>query len=93
MSEFRTVKISMDGEKIDLKVKKSETILDAALENDIDLPYSCQSGVCTACMAHLSSGKVEMEVSDGLSEEEINDGYILCCQALPTTDNVEIEVD
>ena len=41
MSEFRTVKISMDGEKIDLKVKKSETILDAALENDIDLPYSC----------------------------------------------------
>ena len=58
MSEFRTVKISMDGENIDLKVKKSETILDAALENDIDLPYSCQSGVCTACMAHLSSGKV-----------------------------------
>ena len=40
MSEFRTVKISMDGEKIDLEVKKSETILDAALENDIDLPYS-----------------------------------------------------
>ena len=74
----------MDGENIDLKVKKSETILDAALENDIDLPYSCQSGVCTACMAHLSSGKVEMEVSDGLSDEEIDDGYILCCQALPT---------
>ena len=78
MSEFRTVKISMDGENIDLKVKKSETILDAALENDIDLPYSCQSGACTACMAHLSSGKVEMEVSDGLSDEEIDDGYILC---------------
>ena len=75
----------MDGENIDLKVKKSETILDAALENDIDLPYSCQSGVCTACMAHLSS--------DGLSDEEIDDGYILCCQALPTSDNVEIEVD
>ena len=44
-------------------------------------------------MAHLSSGKVDMEVSDGLSEEEIDDGYILCCQALPTSDNVEIEVD
>ena len=42
---------------------------------------------------HLSSGKVEMEVSDGLSDEEIDDGYILCCQALPTSDNVEIEVD
>ena len=54
----------MDGEKIDLEVKKSETILDAALENDIDLPYSCQSGVCTACMAYLKSGEVDMEVSD-----------------------------
>ena len=52
MSEFRTVKISMDGEKIDLEVKKSETILDAALENDIDLPYSCQSGVCTASVSY-----------------------------------------
>ena len=93
MSEFRTVKISMDGEKIDLEVKKSETILDAALENDIDLPYSCQSGVCTACMAYLSRSKVDMEVSDGLSDEEIDDGYILCCQASPTSDNVEIEVD
>ena len=93
MSEFRTVKISIDGENIELKVKKSQTILDAALENDIDLPYSCQSGVCTACIAYLSSGKVDMEVSDGLSDDEIEDGYILCCTALPTSDNIEIEVD
>ena len=93
MSEFRTVKIFIDGENIELKVKKSQTILDAALENDIDLPYSCQSGVCTACMAYLSSGKVDMEVSDGLSDDEIEDGYILCCTALPTSDNIVIEVD
>jgi len=93
MSEFRTVKIFIDGENIELKVKKSQTILDAALENDIDLPYSCQSGVCTACIAYLSSGKVDMEVSDGLSDDEIEDGYILCCTALPTSDNIEIEVD
>ena len=93
MSEFRTVKISIDGENVELKVKKSQTILDAALENDIDLPYSCQSGVCTACMAYLSSGKVDMEVTDGLSDDEIEDGYILCCTALPTSDNIEIEVD
>ena len=93
MKEYNTIKINMDGEKIDLKIKKSETILDAALENDIDLPYSCQSGVCTACMAHLTNGKVDMEISDGLSDEEIEDGYILCCQAQPTTDDVEIEVE
>ena len=44
-------------------------------------------------MAYLKSGEVDMEVSDGLSDEEIDDGYILCCQASPTSDNVEIEVD
>tara|TARA_Y100001958_G_scaffold22504_1_gene13759 strand:- start:1084 stop:1218 length:135 start_codon:yes stop_codon:yes gene_type:complete len=44
-------------------------------------------------MAYLSSGKVDMEVSDGLSDDEIEDGYILCCTALPTSDNIEIEVD
>ena len=93
MENYKIIKINLDGEKIDLKIKKSETILDAALENDIDLPYSCQSGVCTACMAYLTNGEVDMEVSDGLSDEEIDDGYILCCQAQPTTNDVEIDIE
>ena len=93
MSKAKLVKLSIDGDVIDLEVKDSTSILDAALENDIDLPYSCQSGVCTACMAQLTNGEVEMEVSDGLSDDEIEEGYILCCQAVPKTDNVEIEID
>jgi hypothetical protein len=44
-------------------------------------------------MAQLKNGEVDMEVSDGLSDEEIEEGYILCCQAIPITDNVEIEID
>ena len=44
-------------------------------------------------MAQLTNGEVEMEVSDGLSDDEIEEGYILCCQAVPKTDNVEIEID
>ena len=90
MSQSKTVKISIDGDTLDLEVKESSTILDAALEEGIDLPYSCQSGVCTACMAQLKSGEVNMEVSDGLSDEE---GFILCCQAILKSDNVEIEID
>ena len=93
MSKSKKVKISIDGDTIDLEVKDSSSILDAALDEDIDLPYSCQSGVCTACMAQLKSGEVDMEVSDGLSDEEIEEGFILCCQAIPKSDNVEIEVD
>ena len=87
------VKIMMDGEDFDFEMKKSETILDAALENDIDLPYSCQSGVCTACQGKLISGSVDMDVSDGLSDEEISEGYILCCQSIPSSDLIEVEID
>ena len=82
----------MDGEDFDFEMKKSETILDAALENDIDLPYSCQSGVCTACQGKLISGSVDMDVSDGLSDEEISEGYILCCQSIPSSDLIEVEI-
>ncbi|MEC7858571.1 MAG: 2Fe-2S iron-sulfur cluster binding domain-containing protein [Bacteroidota bacterium] len=93
MNDMTNVKIMMDGEDFDFEMKKSETILDAALENDIDLPYSCQSGVCTACQGKLISGSVDMDVSDGLSDEEISEGYILCCQSIPSSDLIEVEID
>jgi ring-1,2-phenylacetyl-CoA epoxidase subunit PaaE len=83
----------MDGETFKFVMPSSETILDTALEKDIDLPYSCQSGVCTACLGKLVSGTVSMDVSDGLSDEEIEEGYILCCQSHPTSDDVEIEIE
>ena len=93
MNDMTNVKIMMDGEDFDFEMKKSETILDAALENDIDLPYSCQSGVCTACQGKLISGSDDMDVSDGLSDEEISEGYILCCQSIPSSDLIEVEID
>jgi len=49
MSDKVNVKLSVDGESFDFKMNKSESLLDSALDNDIDLPYSCQSGVCSAC--------------------------------------------
>ena len=93
MKDNIVVKIKMDGDKFEFEMQKSETVLDSALENDIDLPYSCQSGVCTACQGKLISGSVDMEVSDGLSDEEISDGYILFCQSTPTSDMIEVEID
>ena len=83
----------MDGETFKFKMSPSETILDSALDNDIDLPYSCQSGVCSACQGKVITGTVSMDVSDGLSDDEIEEGYILSCQSYPTSDDVEIEID
>jgi len=93
MSDNINVKINMDGEIFEFVMARNDNILDSALNEDIDLPYSCQSGVCTACQGKLVSGKVEMEVTDGLSDEEIDEGYILCCQAQPTSGDLEIDIE
>ena len=93
MSKASKIKILLDGDSHTFEMNTDETILDVAIDNDIDMPYSCQSGVCTACQGILLNGSVEMDVSDGLSEEEIYDGYILCCQSHPSSDTVEIEIE
>ena len=93
MSDNVNVKINMDGENFEFVMGRSDNVLDSALSKDIDLPYSCQSGVCTACQGKLVSGTVEMEVTDGLSDEEIDEGYILCCQAQPTSGDIEIDIE
>ena len=93
MSDNINVKVNIDGEKFEFVMGRNDNVLDSALSEDIDLPYSCQSGVCTACQGKLVSGTVEMEVTDGLSDEEMDEGYILCCQAQPTSDDLEIDIE
>ncbi len=86
------VKIILDGEEYSFEVPADKTILEQGLDQDIDMPYSCQSGLCTACRGKLLSGSVKMTQYDGLSEEEYDEGYVLCCQAHPETDDVAIEI-
>lgn len=87
----RDVVVVVDGEEKTIHVPADENILEAAIDNDMDPPYSCQAGVCTTCRAMCVSGKVMMDESEGLSEEEIEEGYVLACQAHPLTDNVRLE--
>ncbi|MCG8310008.1 MAG: ferredoxin--NADP reductase [Cytophagales bacterium] len=87
-----SVKIHLDGEAYEVTVPSNKTILEAALDQDIDMPFSCQSGLCTACRGKLLNGRIKMDEDDGLSEEEINEGYILNCVSKPTGPGVEIEV-
>jgi ring-1,2-phenylacetyl-CoA epoxidase subunit PaaE len=86
------VKVIYDGEEYSFKVEPGKTILETALDKDIDLPYSCQSGLCTACRGKCLSGKVRMDEMEGLSESEINEGYVLTCVGHPLTDDVVIEI-
>jgi len=67
-----------------------ETILEVAEELDVDIESSCRAGSCGSCKVKLLSGSVEMDVDDGLEDEDKAGGYILACQAIPSTP-VEVE--
>ena len=89
----QVVTIIYEGSEYKVKVEPHQSILDAGLDMDIDLPYSCQSGLCTACRGKCISGKVLMDEEDGLSEYEMKEGYVLVCVGHPLTSDVVIEID
>jgi ring-1,2-phenylacetyl-CoA epoxidase subunit PaaE len=71
----------------------SDSILDAAMKQGADLPFACKGGVCCTCKARLLEGEVEMEVNYGLEHEEVEQGFILACQARPITEKVVVDFD
>lgn len=89
----REITLILNEEKLKLVVKKDESILDAALAAGYNLSYACKSGICSSCMAKLNKGKVHMDLTAGLSEKELEDSYILTCQAHPLDSDVEIEAE
>lgn len=88
----RDVTIIYEGEEFIVSVKPKQHILEAALDMEIDLPFSCQSGLCTACRGKCVSGEVKMDEDEGLSEAEHKAGYVLPCVSHPLTDDVKIEI-
>jgi len=73
--------------------KTKENIIDGALRQGIELPYSCKGGVCSTCRAKLVEGEVDMDVNFALEDYEIARGFILCCQSYPVTDKVVVDFD
>jgi ring-1,2-phenylacetyl-CoA epoxidase subunit PaaE len=84
--------IRYDGNEYKIRVDAKSTILETALDQGIDLPYSCQSGLCTACRGRAISGKVKLDEEEGLSKTEREQGYVLTCVGHPLTDDVVIEI-
>jgi len=88
----RVVTIRYDGQEYKVSVPPHKAILETALDQGIDLPYSCQSGLCTACRGKALSGKVKLDEEEGLSQSERAEGYVLTCVGHPLTDDVVIEI-
>ncbi len=83
-----SVKVILDGNTHEITVNNGETILEAAINADLDPPYACRVAACCSCKAKLIEGKVEMDDDEPLTEEEIEEGFILTCQSHPQTDCV-----
>lgn len=70
-----------------------ENLLDAGIDNGVDLPFSCKGGVCATCKARLVEGEVEMDRTHGLEQSEMDNGFILTCQAHPVSEKVVVDFD
>lgn len=88
-----TVTIKLGRKKATVPRQSGETILEAARRGGLTPPFSCEAGNCATCMAHLDEGTATMRVNDALEDDEIADGYVLTCQAVPDTETTVVDYE
>ncbi|HSD14527.1 MAG TPA: ferredoxin--NADP reductase [Flavobacterium sp.] len=87
------ITVMVDDEETTFEMAQKQTLLEAALKQGIDAPYSCQGGICSSCLARITKGAAEMKKNSILTDAEIAEGLILTCQAHPTTAEIYIDFD
>lgn len=88
------VTVIMDGRSSTFDLTADgENVLDAGMNNGLDLPYSCKGGVCSTCKAKVIEGEVDMDITHGLEPGEMEQGFILTCQAHPISEKVVVDFD
>jgi 3-ketosteroid 9alpha-monooxygenase subunit B len=88
-----SVVIRLERRKHTLPYRAGDTILETARRGGLRPPFSCEQGNCATCMAHLDAGAVTMRANDALTPEEVEEGWVLTCQSIPTTTEVVIDYD
>ena len=88
-----TVTLQLDGSIATVPTRPGETLLDSARRAGMGPPFSCEAGNCGTCMALRKTGRATMRVNDALTEDEVEEGYVLTCQAGPDTLDVTVTYD
>jgi 3-ketosteroid 9alpha-monooxygenase subunit B len=88
-----TITIHLDRKKATVPRVAKETLLESARRAGMSPPFSCEAGNCGTCMARLSEGKATMRVNDALMDDEVEEGYVLTCQAVPDTPSVTVHYE
>ena len=92
-SDEVVLEIIADDDTHAIKTTASNTLLDAALNHKLDVPYSCQGGVCCSCIAKITEGSATMANNHILTDEEVAEGMVLTCQAIPTAAKLVVNYD
>ena len=92
-SKLTQLRVMLDGKQHDVAAREGEFLLDAALNAGLDLPWSCRGGVCCTCRAKVMEGAVVMDKNFTLEPWETDKGFVLSCQARPTTDTLVVSYD
>ncbi|WP_341891567.1 2Fe-2S iron-sulfur cluster-binding protein, partial [Variovorax sp. YR752] len=93
-ADHAKVTLVIDGLQRQVEFRLSDlSILDAARRTGLDVPYACKAGVCSTCKGKVLDGQVRMDRNLALNEAEVAQGFVLCCQAHPTTPSVTITLD
>ena len=88
------ITVIIDGDEFEYTLSsKGESILDSAMEQGADVPFSCKGAVCCTCKAKVMEGKAIMDENYSLSEDEVAEGYILTCQSHPITEKIVVDFD
>ena len=87
----RSLQIIFNGETHVITAGENQSVLQAALQNNIPLPYSCRIGICSSCTARCTRGKVNVIANEVLTDAELNQGWVLTCTGYAVTDDVVIE--
>jgi ring-1,2-phenylacetyl-CoA epoxidase subunit PaaE len=85
--------VVLDGKSHEVPMAGDAKVLDSALNAGLDLPYACKGGVCCTCRAKVLEGRVEMDKNFTLEDWEIQQGFVLTCQARPLTQRVVVSYD
>jgi ring-1,2-phenylacetyl-CoA epoxidase subunit PaaE len=87
------ISITVDTDEVTFEMSQKQTILEAALKQGLDVPYSCQGGICSSCICRVTEGSATMKKNQILTDNEVAEGLVLACQAVPTSSEIKVDFD